>query len=65
MKSSFLNELKHEQKVPIKISCDNKFTIALINNIMFHGKSIHKSIKFHYIRKLIKKNGELSLSFID
>ena len=31
---------------------------------MFHDKSKHISIKFHYIRKLVK-NQEINFSFVD
>ena len=47
---------------PTKILCDNKSAIALTKNPMFHGKSKHISIKFHYIRKLVK-NQEIELKF--
>ena len=56
------SELKYEQKGPIKILCDNKFAIALTKNPMFHGRSKHISIKFHYIRELVK-NQEIELEF--
>ena len=57
-----LSELKYEQKDPTKILCDNKFAIALTKNSMFHGRSKHISIKFHYIRELVK-NQEIELEF--
>ena len=57
-----LSELKYEQKGPIKILCDNKSAIALTKNPMFHGRSKHISIKFHYIRELVK-NQEIELEF--
>ena len=47
-----LSELKYEQKGPTKILSDNKSTIALTKNLMFHGRSKHISIKFYYIREL-------------
>ena len=34
--------------------CDNKSTIALTKNLMFHCRSKHISIKFHYIREVVK-----------
>ena len=57
-----LSELKYEQKDPIKILCDNKSAIALTKNPMFHGRSKHINIKFHYIRELVK-NQEIELEF--
>ena len=50
------------QKGSTKILCNNKSTIALINNMMFHGRSKYISIKFHYIRELVK-NQEIELKF--
>ena len=57
-----LSELKYEQKGSTKILCDNKSAIALTKNPMFHGRSKHISIKFHYIRELVK-NQEIELEF--
>ena len=51
-----LNELKNDQKGPSKILCDNKSSIALTKDPVFHGRSKHISIKFHYIRELLKHN---------
>ena len=42
------------QKGSTKILCNNKSTIALIKNMMFHGRSKYISIKFHYIREVVK-----------
>ena len=52
------------QKGPTKILCNNKSTIALIKNLMFHGRSKYISIKFHYIRELVKIKRS-NLGFID
>ena len=57
-----LSELKYKQKGSTKILYDNKSTIALTNNMMFHGRSKHISIKFHYIKELVK-NQEIELEF--
>ena len=35
------------KKGPIKILYDNKSAIALINNLMFHRRNKHISIKLH------------------
>jgi len=52
----------HEQKGPTKLMCDNKSAIALAKNPVFHGRSKHIDIKYHYIRELIKE-GEIELDF--
>ena len=59
-----LIELKYEQMGRTEILCNNKFSIVLTKNSMFHDKSKHISIKFHYIRKLVK-NQEINFSFVD
>ena len=51
-----LSELKYEQKGSTKILCDNKFTIVLKKNLKFHGRNKYISIKFRYVRKLVKNN---------
>ena len=57
-----LSELKYKQKGLTKIICNNKSTITLTKNMMFYGRNKHISIKFHYIRKLMK-NQEIELEF--
>lgn len=44
-----LNELEHTQQGPTTLLCD-KSAIALSKNLVFHGKSKHIRIKFHFIR---------------
>lgn len=58
------NGFKHEQKDPIKISCDYKFAIVLTKNIMFYGKDKYINTKFHSIKKL-GENCEIRLEFLD
>ena len=60
--SQVLSVLKYEQKGLTKILCDNESTIALTKNPMFHDRSKHISIKFHYIRELVKKQ-EIKLEY--
>lgn len=42
--------------------CDNRSTIALIKNLIFHGRSKHINIKFHFTNELVK-NDEIELKF--
>ena len=51
-----LCDLKHQQGTPTVIYCDNKSTISLTKNPVFHGRSKHIDIKFHFIRDLVKDN---------
>ena len=57
-----LRELMHEQAGPTKLMCDNKSAIALAKNPVFHGRSKHIDIKYHYIREQVK-DGEIELNF--
>ena len=57
-----LRELMHEQAGPTKLMCDNKSAIALAKNLVFHGRSKHIDIKYHYIREQVK-DGEIELNF--
>ncbi|CAM8958294.1 unnamed protein product [Rhodiola kirilowii] len=57
-----LEDLKHKQEGPTKIMCDNKSAIALAKNPVFHGRSKHIGIIYHYIRELVK-DGEIELEF--
>ena len=59
-----LIELKYEQKGRTKILYNNKFAIVLTKNLLFYDRSKHISIKFHYIRKLVK-NQEINFNFVD
>ena len=55
-----LSELKHEQVEGATIFCDNNSTISLTKNPVFHEKSKHIRIKYHFIRDLVK-DGEITV----
>lgn len=48
-----LEELKHEHDGPTKIMCDKKSAIALAKSPIFHSRSKHIAIGYHYIRELV------------
>ena len=56
------DELKQVQLLPTKIFCDSKSAISLTKNPVFHGRSKHIDIKFHYIRDLVKED-EIAMEF--
>lgn len=59
-----LQELKQSFKDCPEIYCDNSSAIALSKDPVFHGKSKHIRIKYHFIRDLIKnKNGEIVVKY--
>ena len=44
-----LSKLKHRQVEGTKLFCDNSSTNSLTNNPVFHGKSKHIRIKYHFV----------------
>ncbi|PKI47460.1 hypothetical protein CRG98_032140 [Punica granatum] len=52
----------NEQMKPTVIKCDKKSAIALTKNPVFHGRSKHIDIKYHFIRALVKSE-EIVLEF--
>ena len=50
-----LKELKYSQEKGTVLFCDNNSTIALSKNPVFHGRSKHIRIKYHFIRDLVKE----------
>ncbi|GJT30182.1 retrovirus-related pol polyprotein from transposon TNT 1-94 [Tanacetum coccineum] len=55
-----LKDVGHEQVKPAIIKCDNKSTVLLARNPIYHGRTKHIEIKHHYIRELIA-NREIQL----
>ena len=46
-----------------EIYCDNHICIKLIENPMFHDKSKHIEIKYHYIRDIVQR-GVVKLQYV-
>ena len=46
------------------IYCDNQSYIKLLENPMFHDKSKHVEIKYHYIRDMVQK-GVVELHYVE
>ena len=44
------------------IFCDNISSIALSKNLVFHGRSKHIEIRYHFIRELVE-NGDIKIEF--
>ena len=44
------------------ILCDTKLAIVLTENLIFHSRNKHISIKFHYTRELVE-NDEIEFEF--
>ena len=48
-----LEQLGDEEKEETVILCDNSSTIQLSKNPVFHGKSKHIAVRFHFLRDLV------------
>ena len=57
-----ISELQDEQNEPTPILCDNKSAIALSRNHVFHKRSKHIDIRYHFFQELINEN-EISVEF--
>nr|GEU80601.1 ribonuclease H-like domain, reverse transcriptase, RNA-dependent DNA polymerase [Tanacetum cinerariifolium] len=51
-----LNALISWKKEKVTIRVDNKSAIALMKNLVFHGRSKHIDIRYHFIRECVEKN---------
>nr|GEW11679.1 ribonuclease H-like domain, reverse transcriptase, RNA-dependent DNA polymerase [Tanacetum cinerariifolium] len=49
-----LSKLTHSQEEKVTIQVDNKSAIALMKNIVFHGRSKHIDTKYHFIRECVE-----------
>ena len=57
-----LEKIEVEAKTATTIMCDNSSTIQLSKNPVFHGKSKHIDVKFHFLRDLVN-NGIIKLNY--
>ncbi|GJZ66163.1 zinc finger, CCHC-type containing protein [Tanacetum coccineum] len=51
-----LNSLTNWKEEKVTIRIDNKSAIALMKNPVFHGRSKHIDIRYHFIRECVEKN---------
>ena len=54
--------MREKQLKPVKIYCDNKFAIAIAKNPVFHNRTKHIAIKYHYLRE-VEANGDIKLKY--
>ncbi|CAI7883368.1 unnamed protein product [Closterium sp. NIES-53] len=59
-----LEELGQEQEGPTPVFCDSQGAIAMARNAVLHGLNKHMHIKWHWVRKEVKK-GTISLHYIN
>ncbi|KAF2297864.1 hypothetical protein GH714_004239 [Hevea brasiliensis] len=55
-----LVDLKCYELHAIEILCDSKSALAMVKNIIFHGKTKHIKIKYHFLRE-VEREGEVQL----
>ena len=60
---NLLKELSLTQEEPTKICVDNKSTIALAKNPVFHDRSKHIDTRYHYIRECITRK-DVQLEYV-
>jgi hypothetical protein len=59
-----LSDLKNEVVEAVGLMVDNKSALALIKNPVFHERSKHIHIRFHFIHES-SENGEIRTDFIN
>ncbi|OMO99220.1 hypothetical protein CCACVL1_03887 [Corchorus capsularis] len=57
-----LAEMKMEMRGATRMFCDNSSAIKLSKNPVFHGRTKHIHVRFHFLRELVEK-GEIELSY--
>ena len=50
-----LEDLNQKQKEATDIFCDNKSAVAMVKNPVFHGRTKHIKIKYHFVREAEKE----------
>jgi hypothetical protein len=58
-----LKDIRIEISEPIFIHCDNTSTVNMSNNLVFHSKTMHISIKYHILREKVAKK-EIRLKYV-
>jgi len=60
--SRLLEQIGIMEKTEVEVMCDNSSTIQLSKHPVFHGKSKHIDVRFHFLRDLVN-DGVIKLSF--
>ncbi|KAK9059981.1 hypothetical protein SSX86_020685 [Deinandra increscens subsp. villosa] len=61
--SRLLEEITGLEQKKVQLFVDNKSAIALMRNSVFHGRSKHIHLRFHFIRECIE-NGQIIVDFV-
>ncbi|KAJ0936654.1 putative RNA-directed DNA polymerase [Helianthus annuus] len=60
---NLVSNLMGRKAVKVKLLVDNESAIALMKNPVFHGRSKHIDIKYHFIRECVER-GQISIEHI-
>nr|GEV61620.1 ribonuclease H-like domain, reverse transcriptase, RNA-dependent DNA polymerase [Tanacetum cinerariifolium] len=58
-----LSKLTHSQEEKVTIKVDNKSAIALMKNLVLHGRSKHIDTKYHFIRECVERE-DIQVKFV-
>lgn len=58
-----IGEITGQKVPPIALLVDNKSSLDLMKNPVFHGRSKHIDIRFHFIRECVE-NGEITVTYV-
>ena len=58
-----VSEITGQQVPPVEMKVDNRSSLELMKNPVFHGRSKHIDIRFHFIRECIE-NGEITVKHV-
>jgi len=55
-KNNIMTQIGFNLNIPIKIYVDNISAINLVENLVFHQRSKHIDIRYHFLRDQVGKN---------
>ncbi|GJV79164.1 uncharacterized mitochondrial protein-like protein [Tanacetum coccineum] len=58
-----LTEITKQRVPPVTLFVDNQSALELMKNPVFHGRSKHIDIRYHFIRECVE-NGEITVSHV-
>jgi len=61
---SLLTEIEFERYASVSLSADSRSAIFLAQDPVFHARSKHIDIKYHFVREVLVNNKRISLNHI-
>lgn len=62
--NSLLTEVGLRKFAPLSLHVDNQGAICLANDPMFHSRSKHIDIRYHFVRSVLKDNKSIELKYL-